>query len=135
MRYLDGVHMRLITTFLVVCAVAFPATCQDRADPTDDEYRRSLDEHRQAVAEAERQSRLVSYVTLAVVGGLVAWAVLTALREAGARRRLNEQAARLEVRNQEFLATSPRRRSARMIELLESIDRQIRERESAGDGS
>jgi len=121
-------------------AVALPAAAQGPAG-ADEEYRRALEEHRQALeqtrraeAEAERSGRWLTYGTLALLAGLVLWYLAAARREAADRRRRDEQAARADRRHQELLARAEAQ-TARVIELLESIDRQLRERGPAEPGA
>jgi flagellar biosynthesis/type III secretory pathway M-ring protein FliF/YscJ len=126
--------IRLAWTVVFVVACAAPTRGQPPAAPPDDEYRRAMTEYRQSVAESERLSRWVNYALLAAVGGLVAFLVWVLRGEAAARRRRGEELAQLDRRNQEFMERAEAQ-TRRMVELLESIDWQFRERGHAEPGA
>lgn len=132
-RAREWAAIRLAPVLLLTIAFVGPAAAQppaERPEPTDAEYLKVLGEYRQAMDETERMSRRVNYILL---GGVTVTLVLFAwvLRgESAARRRRDAQLADLERRNEQFLARSEAQ-AGRMIELLESIHRALKERDRA----
>jgi hypothetical protein len=125
--------MRIATALVIAIAFAGPAAAQppaERPEPTDVEYLRALTEYRQAVDESERASRRVNYIVLAAIAvtAILFWWVLRS--ESAARRRRDAQLAELERRNEQFMERSEAQ-AGRMIELLESIERALRDRDRA----
>lgn len=120
---------------LIAVLMAISAPAQDPS-ALEVEYRRALDEHRQALEQSRqaevksaRFNQWLAYISLAALAGLV---LLAYRRSATARRRLDEHSAQEDLRHQEFLARADRdqAQTARVIELLESIDAQLRNRGS-----
>src|SRR5689334_14700277 len=118
--------MRWLAAVLAGVVLALPGRGQPPAAPPDDEYRRSLDEYRQSVADSERMTRWANYALLAAIGGVVAYLAVAVRGESAARRRRDAELGRLERQNREFMGRAEAQ-TRRVIELLESIDRQLRE--------